>query len=367
MHPPDRIGRYEVQRVLGQGAMGRVLLARDTVLGRRVAVKVLRDDLGLPADARDRLVERLHREASAAASLSHPGIVTLHDMGEDERAGLFLVFEHIDGPTLRERLARGGALPAGEVAAMARVLGAALTYAHASGVLHRDVKPENVMLGRTGAKLTDLGIARLGQEKATPVLGTPAYAAPEALASDAYSAYSDQYSLAAMLYEALTGARPFEGDKALSITARVLFHRALAERARDRFASCETFATLLADELEGRNEKSLVTPLPPSSIVPRATRRWQNSAALAGVLVIVGLVVAGRLQGDDEGVSLRSVAVSFAAVAGTARVVIRTPTTSSSGGPTSAPTTFPHATAAATASATAATIRTPEVDAASER
>ncbi|HEX8789650.1 MAG TPA: serine/threonine-protein kinase [Polyangiaceae bacterium] len=340
MDLPQRIGRYEVQRVLGEGAMGRVLLGRDTVLGRSVAIKVLRDDLGLPADVKARLVEKLRQEASAAAAVSHPGIVTLHDMGEDERAGLFLVFERIDGPTLRERIARGPMQP-GEVGAMARVLGAALTHAHGAGLLHRDVKPENVMLGRTGAKLTDFGIAGV-QGQGTPVIGTPAYGAPEAMTSGAFSTYSDQYSLAATLYEAVTGVRPFEGDRGLSVTSRVLFHRALAERPRDRFASCEMFATLLADELEGRNERPMATPVPPSSIVPRATRRWQNSAALAGVLVIVALVIAGKLQGDDEGVSLRSVAVSFAAAAGTAKAIIKAPTST----PTATPTTTPETDAA---------------------
>lgn len=353
MDLPERIGRYEVQRVLGEGAMGRVLLARDTVLGRCVAIKVLREDLGLPDDARARLFERLRQEARAAAAVSHPGIVTLHDMGDDERAGLFLVFELIDGPTLRERIARGP-MPPAEVAAMARTLGRALTHAHAAGLIHRDVKPGNVVLGPTGAKLTDFGIAGV-QGRATSVIGTPAYGAPEAMASGAFTSYSDQYSLASTLYEALTGVRPFEGDRSMSVTSRVLFHRALAEKARDRFASCEVFATLLADELEGRNERPLTTPMPPSSIVPRATRRWQNSAALAGVLVIVALVVAGKLQGDDEGVSLRSVAVSFAAAAGTARAMIKGPTATPAATTTAAPTT----------SATAASIGAmPDADAA---
>ena len=361
MDLPGRIGRYEVQRVLGEGAMGRVLLARDSVLGRQVALKVLRDDLGLPGDVRARLVEQLRQEARAAAAVSHPGMVTLHDMGDDERAGLFLVFELIDGSTLRDRIARGGPLPPAEVGAMARTLGGALTHAHGAGLLHRDVTPGNVMLGKTGAKLTDLGIAGL-QGKGTPVIGTPAYGAPEAMSSGAFSAYSDQYSLAATLYEALTGVRPFEGDRAMSVTSRVLFHRALAERPRDRFASCEMFATLLADELEGRNEKSLTTPMPPSSIVPRATRRWQNSAALAGIGVIVALVVAGRLQGDDEGVSLRSVAVSFAAAAGAPKASLKAPVSTATATSTSTTTTTTALTPAATASA--ASIATSQADAA---
>ena len=224
MDPPARIGRYDVERVLGEGGMGRVLLARDTVLGRRVAVKLLRDDLGLPPDLRAQLFERMRQEARAAAALSHPGIVTLHDMGEDDAVGLYLVFEHIEGPTLRERLAQGGPLPPAEAAILARTLGSALAHVHAAAVLHRDVKPENVMLAcGTGPKLTDLGIARLPDStltRTTVVLGTPAYAAPEALSSGAFGPRSDQFSLAATLYEALTGVRAFPGDDALAGSPR---------------------------------------------------------------------------------------------------------------------------------------------------
>ena len=343
MELPARIGRYEIERLLGEGGMGRVLLARDTVLGRRVAVKILRDDLGLPPDLKAQLVDRMRQEARAAATLSHPGMVTLHDMGHDEQVGLFLVFELIDGPTLREQLAKSGPLPPATVASIARTLGAALTHAHEAGVIHRDVKPENVMLARTGAKLTDFGIARLQDStltRATTVLGTPAYSAPEALASGTFGPRSDEFSLAATLYEAMTGARAFPGDDALAVATRVatarhgaltakrpqlrgfvhldaIFDRALAKEAKNRFATCEAFGDLVAAELEGTNSEQL-TPPPRSSIVPRATRRWQNVAALASVAVIAALVVIGRFRSEEEGVSLKSVASAFAVTVGTA-------------------------------------------------
>jgi serine/threonine protein kinase len=205
-----RIGRYEIELLLGQGGMGRVFLARDTVLGRDVAIKVLRDDLGLTPELRAQLVERMRQEARATATLSHPAMVTLHDMGEDDRVGLYLVFERIAGPTVRERLHETGPLPHAEIAQIARALGSALTHAHVAGVVHRDVKPENVMLSAVGPKLTDLGIARLPDStltRTTTVLGTPAYSAPEALASGTFGPESDQFSMAATLYEALTGQR----------------------------------------------------------------------------------------------------------------------------------------------------------------
>jgi serine/threonine protein kinase len=398
---PARIGRYDVERLLGEGGMGRVLLARDTVLGRLVALKILRDDLGLPPELKEQLVARMRQEARAAAALSHAGMVTLHDMGQDEQAGLYLVFELIEGPTLREHIRRSGPLSPATVASIARTLGSALTHAHEAGVIHRDVKPENVMLARSGAKLTDFGIARLQDStltRATTVLGTPAYSAPEALAQGTFSAMSDEFSLAATLYEALTGARAFPGDDALAVATRVatskheslgakhpplgrfahldaIFDRALAKDANNRFATCEMFGNLVANELEGANSDSL-TPAPRSSIVPRATRRWQNVAALASVVVIATLVVIGRFHSEDDGVSLKSVASAYAAAVGQApRAVVAAPpsvthrvppavsasaspglafATGASASATPAPPPTPSASAAAGGSATAA-------------
>ena len=340
MDLPSRIGRYDVVRLLGEGGMGRVLLARDTGLGREVALKILRDDLGLPQELRTELLERMRQEARAVAAISHPAMVTLHDIGQDEQVGLYLVFERIVGPTLRERIQEAGALPPGDVAQLARALGSALSHGHAAGVVHRDVKPENVMLSPSGPKLADFGIARLPDStltRATSVLGTPAYSAPEALASGEFSAASDQFSLAATLYEALTGERAFPGQDALAVAARVasgkppaateahpplrlyphldvILDRALAKDPKRRFASCEAFGASLASELEGRG--GFETPTPRMSLATRTTRRWQNRAIAGGLLVIATLVVAGRVQAPpDNGISLRTVASAFAASA----------------------------------------------------
>lgn len=237
-HPrrPRTIGRYIVERQLGQGGMGRVWLARDTVLERRVAIKVLRDDLALPPSIREELVIRMRHEARAAARVSHPNIVTLHDMGEDEPVGLYLVFEFVtkervvpaevelDADTarpesLRDRL-REGRLPLAEVAVLARQLGDALTFAHDAGVVHRDVKPENVLFSATGAKVADFGIARVPDSTITrqnTVLGTPAYTAPEALSNGDFGPASDQFSLAATLYEAVTGSPAFAGESLVAV------------------------------------------------------------------------------------------------------------------------------------------------------
>ena len=340
-----RIGRYEVEFVLGEGAVGRVLVARDPVLGRQVALRILRDDLGLTPELKARLTDRIRGEARATAALSHPAAVTLHDMGDDESVGLYLVFEFIKVATLRERLA-AGPLPPGEVAQMAKAIGAALAHGHASGVVHRDVKPESILLAPTGAKLTEPGFASIARTDATlrqamPSLNdafTPAYSAPESLASDQYGPHADQFALAATLYEALTGKRAFGEGDATTVAARVLsgsteapsnalprlrsfpnldtiFRRAFAHEPRKRFSSSDVLGNVLATEIDGI-ESSRLSPGSVSSIVPRATRRWQNLTAGAAVLVIITLIVVGRQRPRPaDGVSLKSVASAFAVVA----------------------------------------------------
>ena len=320
-----RIGRYEVIRLLGQGGMGRVLLAKDSVLGRHVAIKILRDDLGLPPESREALFARMRQEARAAAAIEHPHLVTLHDMGEEPSVGLYLVFEYLIGPTLRDRIAEGP-LEVAFVGRVARELGDALTTAHEAGVIHRDVKPENVILSTHGAKLTDFGIARLPDSTLTAagsVLGTPAYSAPEALALGAFSPESDQFSLAATVFEAICARRAFPGDDALTIAARIatepapplpfssaepsalsridaVLARALSKEPAKRYPSCRAFGEALAAAIDVR---ALDTPPisegPPRSLVPRATRRVHNLFAALALLVIVALIAFGKRRDRD--------------------------------------------------------------------
>ena len=323
MQTPATIGRYEILRLLGQGGMGRVFLAKDSVLGRKVAVKVLRDDLGIPPEVKKKLVDRMRQEARAAAALHHPNMVTLHDMGHEDSVGLFLVFEYIEGPNLRDRIG-DGPLARSEVIELARALGDALTHAHEAGVIHRDVKPENVLVGEKLPKLTDFGLARIPDSTLTTagsVLGTPAYSAPEALALAEFGPASDQFSLAATLYEALSGRRAFRGDDALSVASKVahedppllgvanpalrgvdsVLMKALSKGKRDRYPSCQAFGEALAAALEKiEDKKDGAAPRQHKRALPKAPRRWQNMTLGAGLLLIVAAYLVGRRAAEPE-------------------------------------------------------------------
>lgn len=233
IEPPVEVidGRYEVGAVIGRGAMGEVRRGRDVRLGRDVAVKYLRADLAADRSVRSRFED----EARAAARLSHPAIVTVFDSGEWEGVP-YLVMECLSGRTLADELA-GGPLPADRVLAIGIDVAGALATAHALGVIHRDVKPGNILLTGTGSvKLADFGIAKstemLDHTVTGTIVGTPAYLAPERLAGEPATAQSDIYSLGLVLYEALTGERPFRGDTPVALAHAM--HTTTPTRVRER-------------------------------------------------------------------------------------------------------------------------------------
>jgi serine/threonine-protein kinase len=223
-HPhPDQAAReplgarYRLERALGSGASATVWIAFDTVLERRVAVKILAEGL---AGEPDRL-ERFRREARALAKLGHPHIVTVIDVGE-EAGTPFIVLEYVAGETLKERLRRVGRLPVDEAIAYTIEVARALAAAHERGIVHRDVKAQNILLDPDGgAKLTDFGIARSGADVALTqggrVLGTTDYVSPEQALGYEVGGPSDLYSLGIVLYEALTGGVPFTGSSQLAV------------------------------------------------------------------------------------------------------------------------------------------------------
>jgi len=216
---PDSLlsDRYELGEVVGRGGMAEVREARDLVLGRRVAVKIL-----LPALAADpTFIERFRREATAAAALSHPNMVAIYDAGSDGDTR-YLVMEYLDGRTLADLLRAHGRLDLGQVLAVGAAVASALEAMHRAGLVHRDVKPANIMVspGR-GVKLMDLGIARAADVTSltatSTVIGTAAYLSPEQAQGRAADARSDLYSLGCVLYEAATGRRPFDGDSPVAV------------------------------------------------------------------------------------------------------------------------------------------------------
>ena len=252
-------GRYRVTRLLGRGGMSAVWLARDDVLDRDVAVKMLHIRRLESAEA----VERFEREARTLASLAHPGIVTVIDRGDDHGRP-FIVFEYVRGRDLRERIDDEGRLPLADVVVLGEQIADALAYAHARGVIHRDVKPHNILLTPDGQpKLTDFGIARVLEQPGLTmegrVLGTGDYLAPEQAAGEAIDARADVYALGVLLYHALCGDVPFHADSYVE-TARLhaqapipsvrdlrpdaperldeIVTRALAKRPEDRYPDC---------------------------------------------------------------------------------------------------------------------------------
>src|ERR1700761_7834234 len=215
-------GRYELGEILGRGGMAEVHRGRDLRLGREVAVKVLRSDL-----ARDPSFQvRFRREAQAAASLNHPAIVAVYDTGEDRTAlgaTPYIVMEYVEGETLRDVLRREGHLDPDRAMELAADICGALDFSHRNGIVHRDVKPGNVMITRTGAvKVMDFGIARAVADNAATVtqtaavIGTAQYLSPEQARGEAVDARSDVYSTGCLLYELVTGAPPFTRDSPVS-------------------------------------------------------------------------------------------------------------------------------------------------------
>src|SRR4051795_313494 len=209
--------RYRIEREIAHGGMAEVYLARDQSLSRPVALKAL-----FPEFAREpSFVERFRREAQAAANLNHPNIVSIYDWGQ-ESGTYFIVMEYVEGRSLRELIHSEGPLEAGQAADIAAEIASALAFAHRSGVVHRDVKPGNVLLTRTGTvKVTDFGIARAGTSdgltQTGSVMGTATYFSPEQAQGLPVDGRSDVYALGVVLYEMVTGVAPFTGDSPVSV------------------------------------------------------------------------------------------------------------------------------------------------------
>ena len=233
---PSQLGRYEIQAVLGKGSMGVVYLARDPLIGRLVALKTFRPNAGADDEDAERFRARFLREAQSAGILSHPNIVTVHDVvessAEDET---FIAMEYVQGTNLKEVLRYGKALEMGEVVEIFQQMAGALDYAHAKGVVHRDVKPANVLLTpQRQVKITDFGIARFEASNLThdgQLLGTPNYMSPEQVQGREVDHRTDLFSLGVVLYEMIARHKPFTGENLTAVTHRIVYdqHTPLAD------------------------------------------------------------------------------------------------------------------------------------------
>jgi serine/threonine-protein kinase len=265
-------GRYEIVEKIGAGGMGSVYRAKDPVIGRSVAVKAIAfADVPDPKERREMQI-RTAREARSAGMLSHPNIVTVHDIGQE--SGLaFIVMELVEGPTLWELFCQKGKLGKSELFKILEGSAAALDYAHGHGVIHRDVKPSNILVRPDGvAKLTDFGVAKiLAAEQLTRtglVVGTPNYMAPEQIKEQNVTPASDQFGLAVIAYELLTGSKPFDGGTFSSLLYKIMaeptppatelnprlpsaaeevLEKALAKDPEKRYENCGAFVKALAD------------------------------------------------------------------------------------------------------------------------
>jgi hypothetical protein len=330
-------GRYRIEDRIGSGGMSTVYRAFDETLEREVAIKIMHSDISTDPAA----LERFRREARTVAQLSHPHVVMVIDAGEDD-GHPYIVFEHVRGYTLKDRIRREGPLPVAEAVAYAIEIGRALQAAHERGLVHRDVKPQNVLIDDEGrAKVTDFGIAR-GLEgrqanqltAAGKVIGTTDYVSPEQAMGQDVSGQSDIYSLGIVLYEMLTGEVPFSGDSHVSVAMKhvreglpdvqrrrpevsaalaAVLERATAKDLATRYA---TMAELVRDLEEvltyesaraggATGEATAILSQLPASITGRRLRRRTIGLALvyvaiaAAVAVVAALLVNGESNQDE--------------------------------------------------------------------
>jgi serine/threonine protein kinase len=317
-----RVGRYWLVGELGRGSMGTVYDALDPEIGRRVALKVIRPDALKDSEGGISSREWLFREVRAAGSLIHPGIVIVFDVGQDGETAFFAM-EKVEGPSLGQLLASGRKIAPNEATDILRQTAAALDYAHQHGIVHRDIKPANIMLANgTTVKVADFSIAKMASAQTMTatgmVWGTPSYMSPEQVQGRPVDGRSDQFSLAVVAYELLTGCKPFRGDSLASLAAAIAFgprpsalsinpdfpqtvddvlRRGMASSREERYASCTDFAANLTMAFDSVLKVGDSRPVsgPQKMHKPTPIRRFWVTVSV-GALVAALLVLAVRLQ-----------------------------------------------------------------------
>jgi serine/threonine protein kinase len=373
----EQIGRYKILGELGRGAMGVVYRAQDPAIGRVVAIKTIRIGDLADADEQAKLHQRLTREAQSAGVLSHPGIVTIYDVAEQDGLA-YISMEYVDGPTL-ERMMVSDPPDGRLVLDILAQTAAALDYAHKRGIVHRDIKPANIMIHeRSVAKVTDFGVARVQSHQMTQagsMIGTPNYMSPEQIQGKAVDGRSDQFSLAVIAYELLSGEKPFTGDSIPALALKIVqddpisvhrlnrtlewpvdtvLKRGLSKDPASRYPTCSDFVVALENACRSskgwkpiapgslqslptigaaaaapsgessrpvRKARPIVAPssaepLPAPADATPLVLRWARNLAL--VAVIVGVLAAGTVAAlrwlEDDGLQQPPVARDETAV-----------------------------------------------------
>ncbi len=333
----QKLGRYQLIEKIGKGGMGVVYRAMDPAIGRVVAIKTILTDEAGGEDSQ--LRARLLRESQAAGRLSHPNIVAIHDICEEGPTS-YIVMEYVQGRTLDRVMREDSTLQSsGEALRILEECAAALDYAHSRGVVHRDVKPTNIMLQADGVvKIADFGIAKVSQSatltQSAVAVGSPHYMAPEQWRGEPVTGQADQYALATVAYALLTGRRPFEGDSVASLAAMTLYQeppaavtfnarlnpmvdvvlrKALAKTGEARYPNCSEFARSLRGAWE-----NVALPVPaPAAVAPlpvaRSKQTWMVAACVTALLAI--LSIAGWLVYQRRGAGSANTKVEVAKTA----------------------------------------------------
>ena len=301
MAAPEKIGKYEIQGVLGKGGMGVVYQGFDPAISRRVAIKAITKSTLGPGEV-SHVMERFRHEAQAVGRLTHPRIVQIYDYGEDDEIA-YIVMELVNGKTLHQHLTQDAGYEIHEVGQIIRQLLDGMGHAHGHHVVHRDIKPSNIMINRDGGiKISDFGIARIEASELTQagdVLGTPHYMAPEQFLGENVDQLADLFSIGVIAYELLTGKKPFSGNSAVvmqqvlnsrptdpsklnpklsPLMDRVL-QKALAKTPADRFASAREFADAFREALDASLPAQSAGPPTVSGATLLSAARLLNTAA----------------------------------------------------------------------------------------
>lgn len=330
---PEKIGKYKILREIGRGAMGVVYEGYDPIIKRKVAIKIIKKDLSVSESVANEIYIRFGREAEVAGQIQHPNVITIYEMGV-EGDQKYIVMEYIEGDDLKKQMTQMSRekrlLPLEEILKIANATCSALHAIHEKKIVHRDIKPSNILITKEkNIKLTDFGIARLPDSSLTgdeTMIGTPHYMSPEQFDNRQVDGRSDEFSLAVVLYELLTGEKPFVGDTLPIIMNKVLkveplppsdlnillpkeldevIMKAMSKNPNDRYPNIDEFAKALNDcfnkkqheknKAEGEYKSPTIIE---DNIAEKRTlnKKWtprQQIIAIIGIVLIIGIVILG--------------------------------------------------------------------------